>query len=100
MREPDSEVPTHARVPEEKRARPKGGAGDGNRTHLTSLEGWRITTMLRPRNAPPSYTLPRSASSRQGASTASGIPWRIFLLAGQVVARIPPSFAVSPTTKL
>ena len=24
------------------------GAGDGNRTHLTSLEGWRITTMLRP----------------------------------------------------
>ena len=28
--------------------RAKAGAGDGNRTHLTSLEGWRITTMLRP----------------------------------------------------
>ncbi len=25
------------------------GAGEGNRTLLTSLEGWRITTMLRPR---------------------------------------------------
>src|SRR5258707_13726220 len=33
------------------------GAGDGNRTHLTSLEGWRITLMLRPhRMRPPSYT--------------------------------------------
>ena len=27
------------------------GAGDGNRTHLTSLEGWRITTMLRPQSS-------------------------------------------------
>ncbi len=24
------------------------GAGDGNRTHISSLEGYRITTMLRP----------------------------------------------------
>src|SRR5260370_17886589 len=25
-----------------------GGAGDGNRTHVTSLEGWRTTIVLRP----------------------------------------------------
>ncbi len=37
--------------------------------------------------------------TRQGAMTASGIPWRIFLLAGQMVARMPPSLASSPTTK-
>ncbi len=24
------------------------GAGDGNRTHVTSLEGWRTTIVLRP----------------------------------------------------
>ena len=66
------------------RPRAKAGAGDGNRTHLTSLEGWRITTMLRPRNAPPSYNSPAysvnpegfrgQAASRHGASTASGMP--------------------------
>src|SRR4029078_7760408 len=27
------------------------GAGDGNRTHVTSLEGWRTTIVLRPRQA-------------------------------------------------
>jgi hypothetical protein len=27
------------------------------------------------------------------------MPWRIFLSAGQTVARMPPSFASSPTTK-
>jgi hypothetical protein len=37
--------------------------------------------------------------TRHGAITASGIPWRIFLSAGQTVARMPPSFASSPTTK-
>jgi hypothetical protein len=26
-------------------------AGDGNRTHMTSLEGWSITTMLHPPKA-------------------------------------------------
>jgi hypothetical protein len=26
----------------------KNGAGDGNRTHITSLEGWRSTTELHP----------------------------------------------------
>src|SRR6266700_6184050 len=26
----------------------KFGAGDGNRTHVTSLEGWRTTIVLRP----------------------------------------------------
>jgi hypothetical protein len=34
-----------------------------------------------------------------GAITASGIPCRIFLSEGHTVARIPPSFASSPTTK-
>ena len=29
-------------------ARVEGGAGDGNRTHVTSLEGWRTTIVLRP----------------------------------------------------
>ena len=28
-----------------------GGAGDGNRTHVTSLEGWRTAIVLRPRRA-------------------------------------------------
>src|SRR5207248_6041074 len=28
------------------------GAGDGNRTHVTSLEGWRTTIVLRPRREP------------------------------------------------
>ena len=28
------------------------GAGDGNRTHITSLEGWRSTTELRPHKLP------------------------------------------------
>ncbi len=37
--------------------------------------------------------------TQHGAMTASGIPWRIFLSAGQTVARMPPSFASSPTTK-
>ncbi len=35
----------------QERARPRdqeGGAGDGNRTHVTSLEGWRTTIVLRP----------------------------------------------------
>ena len=27
-------------------------AGDGNRTHMTSLEGWGFTIKLRPRNGP------------------------------------------------
>ncbi len=34
---------------------PKQGftiAGDGNRTHMTSLEGWSFTTKLRPRICP------------------------------------------------
>ena len=30
----------------------KFGAGDGNRTHATSLEGWGSTVELHPRNAP------------------------------------------------
>src|SRR5258706_9425106 len=48
------------------------GAGDGNRTHLTSLEGWRITTMLRP------HRLRRQATPAVGrASRASPAgPWR------------------------
>ena len=29
---------------------PLTGAGDGNRTHVTSLEGWSSTIELRPRN--------------------------------------------------
>ena len=32
--------------PEARRA--KGGAGDGNRTHVTSLEGWGSTVELHP----------------------------------------------------
>src|SRR5580692_6983450 len=32
-------------------------AGDGNRTHTTSLEGWSSTIELRPRSPPPSTTL-------------------------------------------
>ena len=35
----------------------KSGAGDGNRTHTTSLEGWSSTTELHPRN----HTAPSTA---------------------------------------
>src|SRR5712691_4004994 len=31
----------------------EGGAGDGNRTHVTSLEGWRTAIVLRPLRLPP-----------------------------------------------
>jgi hypothetical protein len=37
--------------------------------------------------------------TQQGAITASVIPCNIFLSDGHTVAKIPPSFAVSPTTK-
>ena len=30
--------------------RKKNGAGDGNRTHVTSLEGWNSTIELHPRH--------------------------------------------------
>jgi hypothetical protein len=30
-------------------------AGDGNRTHVTSLEGWSFTIKLRPRSVRPQY---------------------------------------------
>ena len=61
-----------------------------------------------PTTAASSYPSPARPSSslaklryctRHGAITASGIPWRIFLFAGQTVARMPPSLASSPTTK-
>ena len=44
---PESNIRTRLR-PE---ANPKGkiGAGDGNRTHIASLEGWSFTTKLHPR---------------------------------------------------
>ena len=29
----------------------KNGAGDGNRTHMASLEGWSFTTKLHPLSA-------------------------------------------------
>jgi hypothetical protein len=31
-----------------KRMNQKNGAGDGNRTHMASLEGWSFTTKLHP----------------------------------------------------
>ena len=40
--------------------RAEAGAGDGNRTHTTSLEGWSSTIELRPR---------RSDLSRAGSET-------------------------------
>ncbi len=50
------------------------GAGDGNRTHVTSLEGWSSTIELRPprRELPPNYKrlwnpFPARRISRLGA---------------------------------
>src|SRR5919199_2729016 len=43
-------------------ARRRSGAGDGNRTHVSSLEGWRSTIELHP-PLPPSAT-PNDLQSR------------------------------------
>src|SRR5947209_16617521 len=49
----NSAAPRYACLTRERAAGPRAcygdGAGDGNRTHVTSLEGWRTTIVLRPR---------------------------------------------------
>lgn len=36
------------KIPNDRNLDKKNGAGDGNRTHVTSLEGWRSTIELHP----------------------------------------------------
>ena len=64
---PAPPVPERTREPE----RPKhgGGAGEGNRTLLGSLEGYCITTMLRP---PTGLLLARQRPVRQDPARLSG----------------------------
>src|SRR5687768_8970462 len=40
------ELPGNLQISQE----PMGKAGDGNRTHMASLEGWNFTTKLHPQN--------------------------------------------------
>jgi hypothetical protein len=42
------------------------GAGDGNRTRMTSLEGWGSTIELRPHNLPASVARPRAPAHQAG----------------------------------
>jgi hypothetical protein len=41
-------------------------AGDGNRTRMTSLEGWGSTIELRPHNLPASVARPRAPAHQAG----------------------------------
>jgi hypothetical protein len=50
----------------------RGGAGEGNRTLMTSLEGWGSTIELRPRGDCASGSLPAREPDR-AASTGHGI---------------------------
>jgi hypothetical protein len=43
-----------------------GGAGDGNRTRMTSLEGWGSTIELRPHNLPASVARLRAPAHQAG----------------------------------
>src|SRR6185369_5097663 len=62
------------------------GAGDGNRTRMTSLEGWSSTIELRPqqppnhRLTPVAYRLPRH---RRDSCTPRGYPSGIVAVTGQ-----------------
>jgi hypothetical protein len=52
-----------------------GGAGEGNRTLMTSLEGWGSTIELRPRAAP-------AQPVRAPASTSSRVAYRLIKSGG------------------
>jgi hypothetical protein len=43
-----------------------GRAGDGNRTRMTSLEGWGSAIELRPHNLPASVAHPRASANQAG----------------------------------
>ncbi len=52
----------------------KSGAGDGNRTHATSLEGWDSTIELHPHR----LMLVHSIKVSENCQMISGIIWKIF----------------------
>ena len=58
------------------------GAGDGNRTHVTSLEGWNSTIELHPQD-PGDYITPSDCNIlsdfRPFVNGSPPFPWNIFL---------------------
>ena len=55
---------------------PFAGAGDGNRTHVASLEGWSSTIELHPRNTGRIYILPEILWSGRRDSNSRHSPWQ------------------------